>query len=665
MKIAKIELKNFRQFIDTKIEFSCDQEKNVTIILGDNGTGKTTLAQAFCWCLYGKTNFTDRILLNRLVANSMSPSVTSEVMVKLTLKSESLTYCVYRRQEYGKNYDNSIYIKKKDNENTSIEISCTNAEGNTNWIKSNDIDNTINEIIPSDLSKYFFFDGEQIESFSKEVSSGEKSKGMSEAVESLTGLKPLKTAIEHLSPSKRGSVVSKFNSLYSGKGDKEIDELNELILRNREDIEKYENAIDIAQNDISIAKRKIEVNSEKIKEFQDAANLQIKKEQLEKQLNTLKNNYENTVNRIIKTYNCNINKFLCYSPVARVMELLCQTDFRGKDIPEIHSKTIEFLLKRKMCICKTHLDEGSQPYLALKELMNYLPPHAIEFIVGSYVNNIKKDFRNPVDLLGAMKDDYQNLDYFDDQINETNKELSIIDKKLSGGDVVAKVNQLHGECQLCRTLITKKERESSDYHYKISECKAKIERSKKERDRLVTSNALNAKIELRIKYATLLYESYCQEYENKKSATKNKLEAYINEYFQIYFDGKIKLKISDKYNISVTINDIIGNIQTSTAQGVAVVFSFLSSIIRIAKENRAAEHEGILSNTYPLVMDAPLSSLDKTRIKAVCSTIPNIADQVIVFIKNTDGEVAEEYLGTKIGKKLEFKKENDYVTDII
>ena len=37
-----------------KIEFSCDAEKNVTVVMGDNTFGKTTLAQAFRWGLYGE-----------------------------------------------------------------------------------------------------------------------------------------------------------------------------------------------------------------------------------------------------------------------------------------------------------------------------------------------------------------------------------------------------------------------------------------------------------------------------------------------------------------------------------------------------------------------------------------------------------------------------------
>ena len=80
MKIEKIRLYNFMRYKgEMEINFSCDDEKNVTVILGDNTFGKTTIAQAFRWGLYGRvkpTNYTedikDIVLLNREVISGMS-----------------------------------------------------------------------------------------------------------------------------------------------------------------------------------------------------------------------------------------------------------------------------------------------------------------------------------------------------------------------------------------------------------------------------------------------------------------------------------------------------------------------------------------------------------------------------------------------------------------
>ena len=61
-------------------------------------------------------------------------------------------------------------------------------------------------------------------------------------------------------------------------------------------------------------------------------------------------------------------------------------------------------------------------------------------------------------------------------------------------------------------------------------------------------------------------------------------------------------------------------------------------------------------------MDAPLSAFDKHRIKKVCEVLPEIAEQVIIFIKDTDGDLAKENLKNKIGKMYNLEKINEFNT---
>ncbi len=72
----------------------------------------------------------------------------------------------------------------------------------------------------------------------------------------------------------------------------------------------------------------------------------------------------------------------------------------------------------------------------------------------------------------------------------------------------------------------------------------------------------------------------------------------------------------------------------------------------------------VSKESYPLVMDAPLSSFDKTRIARICQALPEIAEQVIIFIKDTDGETAEKYLDSRIGSKWKLIPQNKTNTTI-
>lgn len=54
MKFTHIELNNFRQYYNTvSIDLRTDLDKNIVLIGGRNGYGKTNFLLSIVWCLYG------------------------------------------------------------------------------------------------------------------------------------------------------------------------------------------------------------------------------------------------------------------------------------------------------------------------------------------------------------------------------------------------------------------------------------------------------------------------------------------------------------------------------------------------------------------------------------------------------------------------------------
>ena len=123
MLLESITLENFRQFRHESIDFAQGENgKNVTIIIGDNGTGKTTFAQAFFWCMYGETEFSDKDMLNKLVAADLKPGQEAKVQVKLCLRHGNVRYTLMREQTYRKDYSNRVK-----GDNTVFDIARTGA----------------------------------------------------------------------------------------------------------------------------------------------------------------------------------------------------------------------------------------------------------------------------------------------------------------------------------------------------------------------------------------------------------------------------------------------------------------------------------------------------------------------------------------------------------
>lgn len=97
-------------------------------------------------------------------------------------------------------------------------------------------------------------------------------------------------------------------------------------------------------------------------------------------------------------FNDGMTAFFSLSLAHRALEVLSHSDFSGKDIPEMHSKTIEFLLKRGTCICGTHLDPGTIPYNKVSELMDYLPPQSIGVTVGQFIKDSRSKYSKEISL---------------------------------------------------------------------------------------------------------------------------------------------------------------------------------------------------------------------------------------------------------------------------
>ena len=131
MLLESIKLHNFRQFRDESIDFAQGENgKNVTIIIGENGTGKTTFAQAFFWCMYGETEFSDKTILNKVVAAEIRAGQEERVKVTLSLRHGEVGYTLIREQVYRKYYNNNVK-----GDNTIFDIAIKDAGGNTTYVR--------------------------------------------------------------------------------------------------------------------------------------------------------------------------------------------------------------------------------------------------------------------------------------------------------------------------------------------------------------------------------------------------------------------------------------------------------------------------------------------------------------------------------------------------
>lgn len=88
MIFKKLELKNFKSHVDTAIDFNT----GITLIIGKNGAGKSSIFEAITFALFKDSNSN----MGDLVRTTSDPSERVNMEVKLTFESEGNTYRVER-----------------------------------------------------------------------------------------------------------------------------------------------------------------------------------------------------------------------------------------------------------------------------------------------------------------------------------------------------------------------------------------------------------------------------------------------------------------------------------------------------------------------------------------------------------------------------------------
>lgn len=662
MLLRTLKLKDFRQFKgEQTISFATDPVKNVTVIMGENGSGKTTLAQAFTWCLYGDTDFDDKSMLCKATAQAMLPNTEETVRVELSLMHSGIEYTLIREQRYTK--DGTGNLKRPNN--TIFKIAYKNSDGQREFVRDLETDIRMKEILPKELSKYFFFDGERIGNMSKEIRKG-KSQEFAQAVRGLLGLSAFTAALDHLKGrAPKVSVIRSYDESYDSKSDSKIAQYTKEIEECDEKIAGIEKRLEEIENEESIAQEKCNDLSEKIKANADSERLAKEKERLRQKLQGLVQSKVSNTASLLKSFNKDASAYFAKKLMKDALQQLSEADKLDKGIPDIHARTIEFLIKRGICLCGSKIEVGNDAYKELNKVLEFIPPQSIGALIGQFVRECELKCKSSDSMFDDVSDKYSMIRDFENTYAEVENEIKLIEEKLQG---MEKVGELQKDLMKYEKALRQLREERDNLNRQKGSFETSRDRRITERNELTLKDENNRKIEVYKAYAQYMYDVLDTLYKEKEAETRAELEKTVNEIFRSIYNGGFSLSIDEKYKIQIVVNDFEGfneDIETSTAQSISVIFAFISGVIKMARQSRNPENEMLVSEPYPLVMDAPLSAFDKTRIKTVCDALPKVAEQVIIFIKDTDGEIAETNMGEKVGMRYLFDKKNEFETYLV
>lgn len=279
MQLKEISLSNFRIYKGRNtINLLPDKDKNIIIISGKNGFGKTTFLMSLVWCLYGrqmtmvdelyKTEIAHKGSYAKYIAGSMNRLADlngdSKFSVSLTFTGVKMLTGNYSEVKITRSYDT-----RTSNESVDVLI-----DGQPNEIirdlttdKQDGAEIFIRDfILPIEIAKFFFFDAEKIVSLA-EINSIEQRKNLSKAYTEVLGIKKyedLKETLEILQDDyrKKSATPEDRKELNQIKAD--IENKNIEIENLEEQIFKLSEEKDEKKNESEEIRKKLVIESNSI-----------------------------------------------------------------------------------------------------------------------------------------------------------------------------------------------------------------------------------------------------------------------------------------------------------------------------------------------------------------------------------------------------------------
>lgn len=662
MLIKSLRYKNFRQFKgENQITFSCDPQKNVTIILGDNTFGKTTLLQMFNWCFYDKAIFNDNpdFLLNLELSSAMyNGDNPIEVLVEIVLEHEGRDYTITRKQDYLK-VNGTVTHRDSQLKVTFKDLST----GKTGYIeKDKDMKSVINLILPEDLSGYFFFDTERVQNVAER-------KDLSASVKGLLGLTVLDNAIKHLGKeeSKTTVIGSFYEDLKKNDDSKATEALDEI--QAAEEAREYQQKIkDDAESEIDNYERRREVLEGKIRDLQTTTELQKRKDQLARDIKSEQDALEKIYSEFPMLFGDDAVWFFAQPLYRQAMEFLEQAKVDDKGISDVTANTIKELIKNGKCLCGADIVDGNDAYKHLMEQIKFVPPESI----GTTIKNFKKDIQqydkiNTNDrFFLTIQSRIADILRFKNRIQEWEEEIADIEQQIEGKDD-AKKYQI--ELNDVKTRLKDKTKAKELAIAKIAEAESRKERFKKIYDTLIAKSDKGREIRRYLAYAIKIQEWIQGYYNDEESKIRSELQEHVNVIFQRMYHGERMLEINEKYQTVLysVIPETHEKVISGESEGLIRVknFAFIAGLVDLAKDKTLKVGEDKLENEpYPLILDAPFSNADEEHIKNISRELPKVAEQVIMFVMKKDWRYAETVILDKVNKMYTLEKHSDTYSTI-
>lgn len=611
MIIKKLVMHNFGVYSSTNVlRFASD--KPVVLVGGMNGRGKTTILEAVLLSLYGSNSFayteskynTYGQYLKSYV-NKTDGSLETYLEIEFSMDNSDKEIYNVRREWDGKGIrvHEKIIVKKNGEESTFLT---------ENWPMF------VENILPSALSSFFFFDGEKI----AELAVEETGEQMKESIKTMLGI----TVLDVLQSDVSKIIGRLCKANEKNQGLKKLEEL-----RSRKD-----NAEQVLRNaDIDIENHKIELEQLQLELEKLNSEYTVKGGGILEQKNKLISQRAEYIASVSRCQEQLLDLVAAELPFALVSDLLIDIEREGKIAHEKKINTIAFeRIKAAYSKFSSQSEEISKFISFMQEEteidsaedaynLSDMNLFQVETLNATGIDQSIKKAKTLIakrDLHQEKIDEIDNslsIDIDDASLEKIfvlikEKEREIIEKQVTIDNLQKERTSLHGN-------FISAESEFSKFAEKTLAMLETIDDDKR------TIKYANMAIEIIKLYRVRLQERKTDVLAQTMTECYKKLANKKNLVKQIKMDADTL----DLHYIDGNGEEIVKK-RLSAGEKQLMVISLLWALAICSKKK------------LPVIIDTPLSRLDSAHREALIKTyFPNASEQTIIL--STDSEIDERY----------------------
>lgn len=615
MRIRKIQLNNFRQFYsEQELEFAIGDQRNVTLVHAENGFGKTTILNAVLWAFFNQT--TKKFEHPEQIVNFTAlEEGNTTAMVGVEFEYNEQTYLASRHFDERGQGQNRTKLAGFRIESGALQV----LTAPQTFIES---------VIPPEMARYFFFDGEAAEAFSAATNF----KAIGEAIRNILGASLADTAIQDFKDLTR-QIDREIGQV---PGDNELAEIEKQLLEVNEKLDEAAELKKGHKDEIATFIALRDEITEQLRTLEGAKEIQARVDEKERDLEQVAADIKTAKQDLVRWVGQRAIQVVSRKLAKQTLDFVDEASLKGRIPSPYNEEFVRGLLQTETCICERDIKPGTSHWQAVANLLKNASNAEILGLVVRARGRINQLREEAAEAPKGLETAQARLARFIDTRGRLEQEVAELRQKIQSLPL-AEIAERERKRKSLDGKIQDRNQKLGTIRAMVHELDVRKEQFERHVERIARTNTRAQKLLNKRHVLTRgseFLKGFLGQYERE---AREVIEQEVNTILDKVAHRDYRCRINPNFSIELTFSD---GRPTPKSGGENQLLSlvFIASLVKFAA-SRINDESLILKpgTVAPLVLDAPFGQLDMSYQESTASYIPKLAQQVVLLVSSSQG----------------------------